>query len=211
MGRNAAGQRRGSGPGDGGVSPSPLICPRRCCPIKMPCLYFPFFSFFCSCADCCCFVPVFPRALGWAGLSCFPPPPPESKDVGEGSGGRIPPPLLSRHKPGPEREKRSGFFLRSSPLIAVICNQTGRPSAALPTGFVEGGICLWGTLDPVCAGYRLRRSGCPSVAASHAVRTPHPSWMGDAEAVGPPSQSHRSPKTGRDVRKCLPLAAGGLR
>lgn len=53
------------------------------------------------------------------------------------------------------REKRSGFFLRSSPLIAAICNDTGWPPGALPDGFMEGGVGLWGTLDPVCAGYQL--------------------------------------------------------
>lgn len=61
MGRGPKAQPgRGEGPAPVTVACAPLICPCRCCPIKCHVCTFFFFSLFCLCADCCCFVSVFP-------------------------------------------------------------------------------------------------------------------------------------------------------
>lgn len=108
------------------------------------------------------------------------------------------------------------FFLRSSPLIAAISNKTGQPPGVLPAGFVDGGVCLWGSPDPVCAGYQLHlasqcRNVCLAVPASHAVRTPHPSWMRGLRLWDPHPRATAPPKrAGVQISVCH-RAAGGLR
>lgn len=53
------------------------------------------------------------------------------------------------------RERSEGFFLWSRLLMNAIYNETRLVPGALSTGLVEGGVCLWGTPDPVCARYQL--------------------------------------------------------
>lgn len=109
--------------------------------------------------------------------------------MGEGSGDRFPSALSSQHKPGPRRERREGFFLWSRLLINAIDNEARLVPGALSTGLVEGGVCSWGTPDPVCARYQLHltlphRNRCLLVLPSgHHIPV---GW--EAEAVGSPAQ-----------------------